>query len=96
MINKLIRLFHQNNSDSEEFAALQRRIQFVKAEQEEGVHRWYNADTGAFIAQGPSDDIMLEVLRQEWPDSIFVLQYRYFIIGPNFDVVHDLDELNGD
>jgi hypothetical protein len=51
------------------------------------MYYWYDNDSEDFLAQGRTWEEVVGVLRERFPDHIFVLNNREMIMGPEFEVV---------
>jgi hypothetical protein len=58
----------------------------VKVEKHGDITYWFDADTDRFIAQGYTQEEIVEVLKKRWTKHIFIISPNEMMIGPNFDV----------
>jgi hypothetical protein len=66
---------------------LEKIIHVVKQEQDGDMYYWYDNDSDDFLAQGRTWEDIVGVLRERFPDHIFVLNNREMIMGPEFEIV---------
>jgi len=62
-------------------------IHVVKQEQQGDMYYWYDNDSDDFLAQGRTWEEVVGVLRERFPEHIFVLNQREMIMGPEFEIV---------
>lgn len=66
---------------------LEQIIHVVKQEQDGDMYYWYDNDSDDFLAQGRTWEDIVGVLRERFPDHIFVLNNREMIMGPEFEII---------
>ncbi len=75
-------------ADTELRATLVKRldeiIHRVREEQHENVIYWYDNDDGEFLAQGRSQEEIIEVLKSRFPDHLFYLENHQVIGQPHW------------
>lgn len=59
----------------------------VKVEQRDGMIYWYDAEDNRFIAQGRSREEIIEVLKLQFPDHVFLIDEKEVLTGPEFVAV---------
>ena len=66
---------------------LEHIIHVIRQEQDGDMYYWYDNDSGDFLAQGRTWEEVVGVLRERFPEHIFVLNRREMIMGPEFEIV---------
>jgi len=64
-------------------------IHQVQVETHNNVHYWFDADDGSFLAQGDTEESVVEQLRQRFPQHIFLLTQKdtiYKVSAPDWTV----------
>jgi hypothetical protein len=54
-------------------------IHRVRVEKRDGVYYWYDTDDSEFLAQGTTDQEIINILKSRFPDHIFYLPTNHFI-----------------
>lgn len=65
----------------------------VKKETHGDMIYWFDHDDNEFLAQGKTTEEIVAVLKQRFKDHIFVLEDKYLLAGPDFEML-DLTEEN--
>lgn len=72
-------------------------VHAVKVEQHGEITYWFDADSDSFIAQGRTQDEIVQMLKQRFPKHIFIISPSEVMIGPEFKITpftdRDLAEL---
>lgn len=66
---------------------LEHIIHVVRQERDGAMYYWYDNDSDDFLAQGRTWEEVVGVLRERFPEHIFVLNQREMIMGPEFEIV---------
>jgi len=64
-------------------------IHQVQVETHNNVHYWFDADDGSFLAQGDTEESVIEQLQQRFPQHIFLLTQKdtiYKVSAPDWTV----------
>lgn len=80
-------LRHQVDFEQRFRQHLERIIHVVKQERDGDMYYWYDNDSDDFLAQGRTWEEVVGVLRERFPEHIFVLNQREMIMGPEFEIV---------
>ena len=80
-------LRHQANFEQRFRQHLERIIHVVRQDRDGDMYYWYDNDSGDFLAQGRTWEEVVAVLRERFPEHIFVLNQREMIMGPEFEIV---------
>ena len=59
----------------------------VKIEKHGDITYWFDADTDRFLAQGYTQNDIVEVLKKRFPKHIFIISPNEMMIGPTFEVI---------
>lgn len=89
---KILYTIWDNTQESVEFDQkfrehLEHIIHIVKQEQQDDMYYWYDNDDDTFLAQGRTWEDIVTVLKQRFPEHIFVLNNTEMIMGPEFEIV---------
>ena len=66
---------------------LEHIIHVIRQERDGDMYYWYDNDSDDFLAQGRTWEDVVGVLRERFPEHIFVLNNREMIVGPEFEIV---------
>jgi hypothetical protein len=66
---------------------LEHIIHVIRQERDGDMYYWYDNDSDDFLAQGRTWEDVVGVLRERFPEHIFVLNSREMIMGPEFEIV---------
>jgi hypothetical protein len=80
-------LRHQVDFEQRFRQHLEHIIHVVKQERDGDMYYWYDNDSDDFLAQGRTWEEVVGVLRERFPEHIFVLNQREMIMGPEFEIV---------
>lgn len=61
-------------------------VHAVTIEKHGDITYWFDADSDRFIAQGYTQDEIVQELKKRWPKHIFIISQSEMMIGPEFNV----------
>jgi len=78
---------HRREIEREVHKVLNEMIHQVKIEHHGDMIYWFDKDDDQFIVQGKNTEEIVAVLKDRFKDHIFVLDDKYLMVGPEFEMV---------
>ena len=93
VINWFLRPLIQAREEQQahQISQLAELVHVVKQEIINDIIYWFDNDDGTFLAQGRDHDEIIAVLRDRFPQHIFVINNTQMIMGPDWDRVVDFE-----